>query len=228
MKLYLYCSYTHSKRGFVLSEVSGDELIPVSLMGAQDRGKKILENFFTYDTFRILWQEFSQHNSIPLFPGSDGAVFGMRGLIGKISDRDGVINFAVLADKGEVKSLWKLAAGILADPEGFVQSLSSCLSIGGNCGYQADAGRIWALLKCIQTEHLPAVLQHLPNPRSKPYSVRDQLRLAVYIGNWEQASEYMIPHWIWKSCPKQAICHETFAEYLGRDPWNWRNTHRQR
>lgn len=219
MKLYLYCSYTHSKRGFVLTQLMEDKLVPVSLINTQMAGEQILEHFFSYDAFRILWQEFSDNGRIPLFPGTGGAVFGIRGLNGKISDRDGVINFAVLCDRNETAELCRLAAGVLSDPERFVLSLSSCLSIGGICGYQADAGRIRELLTSTQTDHLPAVLRHLPNIRNRAYSVRDQLRFAVYVGTWEQASQHMSPGWIWKACPKQAISQDMFAEYFGRNLW---------
>lgn len=221
MELYLYCSYTHSKRGFVLTKLSEDGLIPVSLCNAHDRGIQILEKFFSYDAFRILWQEFPDGGNVPIFPGTGGAIFGIRGLKGKFSDRDGVINFAFLARKEELKRLYELAGGILADPDGFALSLSSCLSVGGACGYQADVERVRELLACIHADKLPeAMAQILDGKNNRVYSIREQLRFAVYIGTWEQAAQHMHPHWIWKSCPKQAMSQEAFAQLLGRDIWH--------
>ena len=218
MKLYLYCSYTHSKRGFVLTRLDGDELIPISLLGAKNVGERILDRFFSYDGFDILWQEYSE-GSLPLFPSVVGGVFGIRSLKGKISDRDGVINVAFQAEKHETDKLGKLAIGILADPEGFAQTLCSCLSIGGICGYRADAQQICGLLETLPMENLSEALQQMPIVRSKPHSVRDQLRFAVYAGTWEQVAEGMSLHWIWRSRPRQVISRETFIALLGRNPW---------
>ena len=50
-------------------------------------------------------------------------------------------------------------------------------------------------------------------------SLRDMLKLAVYVGSWEQAAEYLHPRWIWKICPKQALSQEAFAELYGKDIW---------
>lgn len=219
MELFLYCSYTHSRRGFVLTRLKGNELVPASLIDAQGGGEKILERFFSYDVFRILWQEFSDYSRIPLLPGTGGAIFGIRGLKGKISDREGVINFAILANKNEIQQLEKMAAGILSDPDGFGLALSRCLFVGGICGYQADIGRLRELLQSIRREDVPEAFQSAWENKGIAYSVRNQLRFAVYVGTWEQVVTYMQPQWLWKSCPKQAYDQEKFAKLLGRNIW---------
>lgn len=220
MKLYLYCSYANSRRGFVLAELQEKELAPVSLSGSEDPGEQIVDRFFTYDAFRILWQEFPKSSGIPVFPQSGGGMFGIRGLRGTISDRAGVVNFALLADKEERERLEGLALGILSDPEGFALSLCGCLSIGGPCGYQAEGARLWELLDSIHPEAVPERLQaYRDGLGQRMYTVREMLRLAVYVGSWEQAAQYLYPQWIWKARPKQAFSQEEIAVLLGKNLW---------
>lgn len=220
MKLYLYCSYANSKRGFVLTVLQETELAPVILSGSEDPGEQMVDRFFTYDAFRILWQEFPKNNSLPVFPQSGGGMFGIRGLHGTISDRAGVVNFALLADQGEQERLEALALGILADPEGFALALCGCLSIGGPCGYHAEGPRLWELLDSIQPEAVPErLLAYRNGLGQRMYTVREMLRLAVYVGSWEQAAQYLYPHWIWKARPKQAFSLDEIDSLLGKNLW---------
>lgn len=216
MKIYLYCSYTHSKRGFVLSQLIGNDLAAVSLSAAEDPGEILVNHFFTYDTFRVLWQEYPEEKSLPILPKTGGAMFGIRGLQGPLEDRTAIVNFAILADKEETESLDRIAAGILRNPEDFALGICRCLSIGGPCGYQADGEALKELLKVIQENHT-----HRQEDAKIPIarSVRDMLKLAVYIGSWEQAAENLHPRWIWKICPKQALSQEAFAQLRGKDIW---------
>lgn len=216
MKVYLYCSYTHSKRGFVLTRLQGDELAAVNLSCTQDVGEKIVYNFFTNDVFRVLWQEYPGEDSLPVLPKTEGGMFGICGLRGPIEDRNGSLNFALLAEREEVSVLNRIAAGILADPEGFALGLCRCLSIGGICGYRADAGMLRELLTVLH-DQTPEAEQDGKNQLA--YSVRELLKYAVYVGSWEQASEYLRPRWIWKLRPKQALSQEEFAELHGKDIW---------
>ena len=219
MKLYLYCSYTHSKRGFVLTQLVNDELEPVSLAGSEDPGEKLVNAFFSYDAFRILWTEYPEEKSLPVLPRTKGCLFGIRGLRGPLEDRTGIINFALLADPEEMEEMNRIASGIVANPESFVLAICSCLSIGGPSGYKADGSAIWEVLKSIQQAPEPNMEEEPGSFRSVAYSVRNMLKLAVYIGSWEQAAEYLHPQWIWKICPKQAISQEAFAQLYGKDLW---------
>lgn len=216
MKIYLYCSYTHSKRGFVLSQLIGNDLTAVILSAAEDPGEILVNQFFTYDAFRVLWQAYPEEKSLPILPKAGGAMFGIRGLQGPLEDRTAIVNFAIVADREEMESLDRIAAGILEDPEDFALGICRCLSIGGPCGYQADGEALKALLKAIQENH-----SHRQEDSQIPivYSVRDMLKLAVYIGSWEQAAEYLYPRWIWKICPKQALSQEEFAQLHGKNFW---------
>lgn len=216
MKIYLYCSYTHSKRGFVLSQLIGNELAAVSLSSAEDPGEILVNHFFTYDAFRVLWQEYPEAKCLPILPKAGGAMFGIRGMQGPLEDRTAIVNFAILADKEEMESLNRIAAGILEAPEDFTLGICRCLSIGGPCGYKADGEALKELLKDVQENHT-----HRRGDFKIPItrSVRDMLKLAVYIGSWEQAAEYLCPRWIWKFCPKQALSQEEFAQLHGKNIW---------
>lgn len=216
MKIYLYCSYTHSKRGFVLSQLAGNELAAVNLSGSGDTGERLVNQFFSYDAFRILWQDYPGEKSFPVFPRVEGSLFGIRGLRGSLEDRTGVVNFALLADREETEELNAIASGILTNPEAFALEICRCLSIGGPCGYKADGEALQALLKNFRGKLKP---EGETNFGRLVCSVRDLLKFAVYIGSWEQAAEYLYPRWIWKLCPKQAISQEEYAQLLGRDIW---------
>lgn len=216
MKIYLYCSYTHSKRGFVLSQLIGNDLVAVNLSDAEDPGEVLVNHFFNYDMFRVLWLGYPEENSLPILPKAGGAMFGIRGLQGPLDDRTGSINFALLANKEDMESLNRIATGILENPEGFAMGICRCLSIGGPCGYKADGEALKELMKVIQENHT-----HQQENSKIPIvrSVRDMLKLAVYIGSWERAAEYLHPNWIWKICPKHALSQEEFAQLLGKDIW---------
>lgn len=196
------------------------ELIPAGLAESEDLGEQLVNQFFTYDAFRILWQAFPKKGSIPLFPQAYGGMFGIRGLRGTISERTGVVNFALLADGQELERLEQTAVGILADPEGFALTLCGCLSVGGPCSYQADGQRLPELLDAIRAQPVPTALQEYLDSRSqRVYTPREMLQLAVYTGSWEQASEYLYPRWIWKSRPRQAFSQEDASVLLGKDLW---------
>lgn len=216
MKIYLYCSYTHSKRGFVLSQLVGNDLAAVSLSATEDPGERLVNLFFTYDTFRVLWQAYPEENSLPILPRTGGTMFGIRGLQGPLEDRTGIINFALLAGTEEQELLNRIAEGILASPEDFALGICRCLSIGGPCGYMADGAALRELLRVIQENHTH---RQEDTNISITRSVRDMLKFAVYIGSWEQAAEYLRPRWIWKIRPKQALSQEEFAQLYGKNIW---------
>ncbi len=217
MEVYLYCSYANSRRGFVMTRLEERELAPAGLAEATGAGQQMVYRFFTYDVFRALWLEFPESGRLPLLPQADGGMFGIRGLRGEISQRTGVINFALLADRQELERLERMAAGILADPEGFALALCGCLSVGGTCGYQADGQKVWELLEQVAAQPVPAALrEYLDRQSQRVYTSRDLLRLAVYTGQWEQAVECLHPKWLWSSRPKQALTQQEAAELLGK------------
>ncbi len=220
MKLYLYCSYTHSKRGFVMTQLTDTELTQVSLAGSENPVEQLVYRFFSFDAFRILWKALPENEKLPVLPRACGGFFGIRGLEGKISDREGVVNLALVAEKHELEQLDQIASGILADPAGFGMSLCRFLSVGGPCGYEAEPENVWELLKGVAAPQPPACLKELLDPGlPNRFSVRELLHLAVYVSTWEQAAEHLYPHWIWKICPKQAVSQEEFLKLTGKRLW---------
>ena len=138
MELYLYCSYEHSQRGFFLTRLQGSQLVPADWMEGECP-PDLVKEFFSYERFRILWRDFSEEAESLLFPAPTHGMFGIRGLEGRISDRTGLVNLAIVASVGEREQLKALALRILGDFDGFVKRLFACLSIGGKWGYQLDA-----------------------------------------------------------------------------------------
>ena len=80
--------------------------------------------------------------------------------------------------------------------------------------------RLWELLDSIHPEAVPERLQaYRDGLGQRMYTVREMLRLAVYVGSWEQAAQYLYPQWIWKARPKQAFSQEEIAVLLGKNLW---------
>lgn len=208
MKLYLYCSYAHSRQGFTLSCLEDGLLVGTHLCGSEDAGEQAVNRFFSFDHFRILWQEFPENPKNPLVQRSSGGIFGVRGLRGRISGRDGVANFALLAEQDELPLLEAAAQRILGDLEAFSVQLFDAIVIGGDCGYQPNGDTLQKLIDGLH--HAPG-----DGPRKRVRSARELLRFAVYIGSWKEASSQLTPLWLWKKCPRQAISE---AEFASRNP----------
>jgi len=213
MQLYFYCSYTNASRGFYLTRLEGGQLVPASL--SPEGGEGAADEFFSYDRFRFLWQEFPQ--SASLLPAPAQGILGVRGLEGKFSDRDGTVNFVLLCPREELEVLQRLALGMLSDLDGFVRELLPCLSIGGPCGYQADATQLEEVFRtaCGRWERGAQLAgSAVPLSGTRPLSARELLHLAVYTGSWKQASEHLQPAWLWKLRPRQCVSQEEFSRWF--------------
>lgn len=206
MKIFFYCTYTNAKRGFFLTRLKKNGLVPENLSNAEIEDEKFVRDFFLYDNFRVIWKEFPKEKAGIWKPQTKGSVFGVRGLKGEFSNRPGIINFAILADKHEMDQLEMIVTGVLKDLRTFAKKLSDCIFVGGKCGYEVDS------------EALRNLLQQFSVPKEKDketdrkYTERDLLRFVVYIGSWERASEYFSPKLLFKICPKQAISEEKFIK----------------
>lgn len=219
MDIYFYCSYENSKRGFYLTRLEGDKLVPENLSGRKDRCGQLVDRFFTYDDFRILWREIPENNAIPLFPTAERGMFGIRGLQGMMSGRRATGNIALIAGANELKLLRNIAVGIISDTDSFAASLFNCLSVGGPCGYSADAKAIRTLTDTLgktkpEERNLPNRIKELirQSEDGRPMSERDLLRFAVYVATWEQAAEHMTPQWLWKKRPVRALSIQEFEK----------------
>lgn len=214
MELYLYCSYTNARLGFCMSRLGSEKLEPVELKttGADRQ----ISDFFLCDRFRVLWMEYPPEDSSILLPEVEGGMFGMRSLRGEIGGRTGMANFMFRCGYRELPELEKLARGVLADPASFTSGLFARLSIGGECGYEADVNELGDMLETVrkrgEDEAATPVDQFIsPSAAEKTLFLPKRfLRLAVYVTTWEQAAEQFKPRLLWQSCPKQAISEAQF------------------
>lgn len=208
MEVYLYCSYTNAQRGFFLTRLEGDGLVRADLSAAVSPGEQLADRFLSYDVFRALWMEYPAEDRA-LFPAPAGSLLGLRGLRGRFSQRDGVINLVLLAGAEGLDRLENTAASLMSDLDGFSRQLCACLSVGGPWGYQADGGALTRLLE--EAGRASGTLPPGARPRQEARSRRDLLRLAVYTGAWSQAAEQLGGGLLWRLPPRQALDREKFS-----------------
>lgn len=207
MELYLYCSYTNAQRGFVLTRLAEGGLEGADLSALSGPGERLADGFLSYDAFRVLWLEHAPRGW--LLPRAEGGILGLRGLRGRFSQRDGVVNLVLLAGGEELDALDNAASGILSDLDGFSRRLCACLSVGGRWGYQADAAALQGLLAGLRST--PGPLPPGARPRQAARSARDLLRLAVCTGPWERSAERLGGGLLWRARPRQALSREDFG-----------------
>lgn len=210
MEIIFYCSYTNSEKGFRMTRLGRGKLEICSLIGSKDRGELLADRFFSFDRFRILWQEIM--SSIPgEAPVYTGGMFGIRDLKGSISDRSGVMNFAIIANDGrELGALQRVATAILADIEKFRLTVFSMMSIGGEAGYSIDAAAFMNFLKYLESEA----------PKEPPFfytvnknTVTDLLRFAVCRSPWNEAVQTLDTPALFKDkMPKQVISDVQYSQ----------------
>ena len=221
MDIYLYCSYENSSRGFYLTRLEGNILVAENLADSEDRCGQLVDRFFTYDDFRILWQEIPKSNTHPFFPAAECGMFGIRGLQGYISERRAVGNLAIAAGADELPMLGNIAAGIITNTDAFGPAFFNCLSVGGPCGYSADAEALRTLIGDLgrnapDEKNIPYAMRELlrRSDKSRLLSDRGLLRFAVYVATWEQAAERLKPRWLWKTRPARAFSITEFEEIM--------------
>lgn len=213
MEILFYCSYTNSAKGFLLTRLRGGKLEPVSLSGATDTGEQLADRFFSYDRFHILWQELMCKETPGGLPVYTGGFFGIRDLQGEISDRNGILNFAIVANSGgELAALGRVAAAILTDIEKFRSTVFSMLDIGGEAGYTIEAQNFMKYVKHLETTA----------PKTPPFYYTqekmietDLLRFAVYVSSWDDARLSLDSPGLFRdTVPKQAINEIQYRQIL--------------
>lgn len=229
MEIYFYCSYEHSKRGFFLTRLEEDGLVP-----AEDGGwhpPEVVWKFFSYDRYRFLWRDLCPPVDKPWQrPQCAGSFCGLRDLRGAMADgRSGTANLAFLAGSEEETLLRRTALAILADYSGFQAMIFRWLSVGEPCGYRLDvpAFRDW-LRRCGSASRLRLVEADSPAARllpglqrtEPPRLERDTLRLAACTCTWKEIYESMGSRSIWRRKPRCAITEEQFdAAFSGGPVW---------
>lgn len=209
MRIYLYCSYAHSQKGFCLTRLEGESLVPQPLSQLSGPMEQAVDRFLSYDSFRILWQEFPGDVRFGFVKDVCGGIFGVRSLRGSIADRSGVANVVLLAEREELPSLQAVAQRILEDLSGFSQALFAKLTIGGKCGYQETGPELRQLFDSLMSH--PAE----PEQPKRLTLMKELLKFAVYVGSWEEASSRLTPDKGWGRCPEQAQSEQEYAHSGG-------------
>lgn len=237
MEIYFYCSYEHSQRGFFLTRLEGEGLVPVEGEGLAPPPKAV-RDFFSYDRYTFLWRDLVDPGGKAWQrPACTGGFCGMRELRGRMSDgRNGVVNMAFLAEPGERKALRRTILAVLGDYDGFRANLFRWLSVGGEWGYELDGGafRAW-LNRCAVADRLrltdaagggAAELLPLLQKSGSPLLERDTLRLAACTCSWEEIRPTLGDHVSWRIKPKGVLTEQAFAEaFTGRGPvWVMENS----
>lgn len=209
MEVYFYCNYNNSSRGFLLTKLCRDGLKSVTLFNSQNKGELLVDRFFSYDCFRILWLEIPKNNTHFFKPETENIFFGLRGLNGTISGKKGYLNIAFLADNNEKEEMENLVRGILCDISCFSDRVFNALSAGGKDSYELDTEKFTAIIdSAVNNEYT-----YLPfNIKTTCRTLRDLLRFAVYVGAWEDAYPNLESDAIWKIRPKQAINEKNYTQ----------------
>lgn len=230
MEIYFYCSYEHSRRGFFLTRLEEDGLVPAEGEGRQP--PEAVREFFSYDRYSFLWRDLCPPVEKPWQrPQCTGSFCGVRNLRGAMADgRNGTVNLAFLAGPEEEALLRRTALSILADYGGFQSMIFGWLSVGEPCGYRLDAPAFWdwlrrcggaGQLRRLAAEESPAArLLSLLQPAQPPRLERDTLRLAACTCTWNEIYEAMGGRLIWRRRPRRAITEEQFdAAFSGGPVW---------
>lgn len=226
MEVYFYCSYEHSQKGFYMTRLDGNTLVPAAF----DELPKIAEEFFSFDRFQLLWRDISQEDSSWLKPNIAGSFFGIRGLKGNMSNgRNGTVNLAFWVNEEEIVLLRRTALTILGDFDTFRAMIFGWLSIGGPCSYQLDCASFsdW-VRRCGQMNKLRQIaeengtaIQLLPflQHAGPPVVESELLHLAVCSSSWKDIYETMGHKWVWFLKPRNVLTTEEFSvAFTGRGP----------
>lgn len=229
METYFYCSYEHSRTGFLHTRLENGELVPVE--NGHDGLPEALGEFFSYDRFLVLWRDLSVPGGKPWQqPQVTASLFGLRELRGSFADgRSGTVNLAFYAGPGEGALLRRVALTVLGSFTAFEQMLFSWLRVGGPCGYQLDGAvfQQWvqecggrSRLRILAPKDDPAVALLPYLQRAQPARLeRDLLHLAVCTSSWKEISQALGDRVNWYIRPRCALTEEMFAKaFTNRDP----------
>lgn len=213
MEVFFYCNYANSKAGFQLTRLKSGKLVSTSLFNSGNKGELLIDRFFSYDLFRVLWTEIPTEDSKPFKAEAQSSFFGIRGLTGTISDRSGYLNIAFLSGKDEILETEYLARGILTDIRKFTKETFLCLSVGGETSYELDSARFSSLIdRTINSEYRPLPITETLNQSNT--TLRSLLKFGVLSDSWEAASSLFEPKWLWKLRPGQVIDDEEFKKFI--------------
>ena len=213
MEIYFYCNYTNSGPGFCLKRLEGDGAVPVTLSDTAGKQEKLTDSFFSFDRFRVLWQEIAADEGKIFSPEPEMSFFGIRGIHGEISGVSGVVNFAMIADEDELDYMESLATGILSDIGGFCRGVFPFITADRNEGYRVDAP---AFMEYLSVFAQKSADREIPFYIGKGMSTaKDLLRFGVYTGSADEAVSDMGPFWLWLKKPKQLISEEQFKSIVG-------------
>lgn len=227
MKIYFYCSYEHSRRGFFLTRLEENGLVPA------EEGQQVPEiiwEFFSYDRYSFLWRDLCPPVKQPWQrPQCTGSFCGVRNLRGSMADgRNGTVNLAFLAEPEEEALLRRTALAILADYSGFRSMIFAWLSVGEPCGYRLDApafqdwlrrcGSAGQLRRLVAADAPAARLLSSLQCMQPPRLERDTLRLAACTCAWREIYEAAGSRPIWRLRPQNAITQEQFDAAFSSGP----------
>lgn len=209
MDVYFYCNYTNSQRGFFLTKICNGKLEPVSLYESKNKGELLVDRFFSYDNFHLLWMELPEDGTSFFNPEINCSFLGIRSLNGEISGRNGYLDLAFLANKNETDDMEYLVRGILSGTETFKRNVFECLSVGGKNGYELNTEKFSELLD----KTANSIEHNLPfSFIKKNRTQRNMLKFGVLSGSWEEASCTLGPSLLWKLRPKEVIDIQQFKK----------------
>ena len=224
MDVYFYCTYAHSRAGFVLTRLEHDGLTPQVASVPE-----VIRDLFSHDRFMVLWREFA-----PGLP--EAAMLGLRGLRGRMADgRTAVVNLALLAPEPEQDRIEAAALDVLADWNAFQERIMGWLHLGGEAGYSLDAHAFltWLdsrpsasfLRRCCGLFSRPARLLFATSTGRPRKTERERLRFAVCTCAWKQARLFLGLSGNWAKMPPQVITTDRFQnEFVRHSPlWEERN-----
>lgn len=209
MRIFLYCSYAHSQRGFCLTRLEGETLVPQSLKQLCGPMEQAVDKFLSYDSFRILWQEFPGDVCFGFVKGVRGGIFGVRSLRGTIEGRNGVANVVLLAEQEELPMLHGAAQRILEDLPGFAKALFARMALGGSCGYRETGPELCQLFDDLMAQPVQQ------EPMKRLTTLKELLKFAVYVGSWQEAASQLTPGKGWGRCPERALSELEYANSGG-------------
>lgn len=226
MKVFFYCSYQQSQKGFTMTQLAGQTLVSCTAP------PKIVDEFFSYDRFRILWKDIVSPNERTWYqPDPVGSFFGIRNLVGAVEDgRQGYVNLAFMTEAAsEIPALRRIALSILGDVAGFAETILSMIHIGGVCSYYLDGKHFleW-MAECTETSRLKLMIPKRDPAAEiiKQISRRNHLRIetdllhfAVFSSCWKDVYREFGSNPLWRIKPAAAFTTTEFStHFLERGP----------
>lgn len=221
MDVYVYATFQHSQRGYVLMRLTGEGLRPVDAKEHTDT-LSLARDFFFQDTFHMVWRDFclsGRRSGLRLLP--DLSMAGIRGMEGWISERQAVLSFAAAGEMEELGRLRRILMNFLGDYQFHTRKLFAALSVGEDGYLNADRelflGSImdksgeedYERIKAYRRGRLWERLTHL---ESSALTERELFRFAVCSTVWDEASAHFSPGWFWKKAPDGVISRKVYEE----------------